>query len=202
MTIRFPHASLVLLFAACAFAWPRTAHAQVHQCITPEGQPLYTDQKCEALGAVPAPQKPAASSTGARAASVAGDRMYRGGCARTLQDLAFELRSAIDAGDANRLSGIYHWVGVSDASAVNVMDRLDAIAHRPLLDITPIEARPIEAASAAGSGITGEAGDVAHTTARRPPVGLRLEQSLPGTITPAHVVLGLHRHFGCWWVSL
>lgn len=194
MTGRRILVALLLLFATCAFQ--RIAFAQVHVCTTPDGRPLYTDQKCEALGAVP---RPSAPSTGARSAS-AGDRKYSGGCQRTLQDLAFELRSAIDSSDANRLSGIYHWVGVSDESAVAVMDRLDQIAHRPLLDITPVQPADQPEASA-GSAITGDVG-VARTTARRPPVGLRLEQTRPNSISPLSTTLGLHRHFGCWWVSL
>ena len=199
MTGRRILASLLLLFAACVS--PHVANAQVHVCTTPDGQPLYTDQKCEALGAVPR-QQPPSPSTAARGAagSTGSGRKYSGGCQRTLQDLAFELRSAIDAADANRLSGIYHWVGVSDGAAVAVMDRLDKIAHRPLLDITPVQPDdPPEART--GSGITGEAG-VAHTTVRRPPVGLRLEQTQPNGITPLSTTLGLTRHFGCWWVTL
>ncbi|MCC8364046.1 DUF4124 domain-containing protein [Lysobacter sp. A6] len=191
------HVALLLLFATCAL--PRFAFAQVHVCTTPDGRPLYTDQKCEALGAVPR-QQPAAPSTGARIAS-AGDRKSSGGCQRTLQDLAFELRSAIDSADANRLSGIYHWVGVSDEGAVAVMDRLDQIAHRPLLDITPVQPSDQQPEATAGSAITGDAG-VARTTVRRPPVGLRLEQTRPNSISPLSTTLGLHRHFGCWWVSL
>jgi len=31
---------------------------------------------------------------------------------------------------------------------------------------------------------------------------LRLEQTRPNSITPLSTTLGLHRHFGCWWVSL
>ena len=88
-------------------------------------------------------------------------------------------------------------VGVSDAAAMSVMDRLDKIVHRPLLDIQPISADPVSEGA-----ITGEAGDVPRTTARRPPVGLRLEQTLPQSITPASTVLGLRRYYGCWWVSL
>lgn len=186
---------LGLACLACLGGWPRSAQAQVRQCTMPDGRPLYTDRKCEALGAVPA-TKPPAPTTGAKAAET-GVRLSGGGCSRTLQDLVFELTSAIDAGDANRLSSIYHWVGISDAGAVSVMDQLDRIAHRPLLDITPVSAQP-----AAESTITGDAGDIARTTARRPPVGLRLEQTLPNRITPAPTVLGLRRHFGCWWVTL
>jgi hypothetical protein len=37
---------------------------------------------------------------------------------------------------------------------------------------------------------------------RRAPSGLRLEQTLGGTATPARTVLGLRRYLGCWWVRL
>jgi hypothetical protein len=78
-----------------------------------------------------------------------------------------------------------------------VMDRLDAIARRPLLDVSPVSAEP-EADTTIGPG----AADVPRTTVRRPPVGLRLEQTLANGITPSQTVLGLRRHFGCWWITL
>lgn len=152
-----------LALAACAW-WPRDAHAQVRRCTLPDGKALYTDQKCEALGAVPA-KTPAAAPAGARGAVSAqgarGANLYRGGCSRTLQDLVFELSTAIDAGDANRLSSVYHWVGVSDGTAAHVMDRLEAIAHRPLLDITAVDAQPQAQVSTAA--------EAPRTSVRRPP---------------------------------
>jgi len=187
--------AIACLLCCVALAWPACAHAQVHKCTMPDGRPLYTDQKCEALGATErAPDPPnAAGNTGTPNSA----RLYRGGCSRTLQDLVFELTSAVDAGDPNRLSSLYHWVGVSDSTANAVMDRLDSIARRPLLDISPISAEPAE-----DTTITPGAADVPRTTVRRPPVGLRLEQTLANGVTPSHTVLGLRRHFGCWWISL
>jgi hypothetical protein len=185
---------ICLLALACL--WPHAAHGQVRKCISSDGRSLYTDQKCEALGATEPPAPPTLNR-GAAAEVARSNRLYMGGCTQTLQDLVFEIRNAIEQGDANRLSGIYNWVGVSDASALTIMDRLDKIAHRPLLDIQPISADP-----EAEGAITGDAGEVPRTTARRPPVGLRLEQTLPQSITPARTVLGLRRHYGCWWVSL
>lgn len=188
MTVRF--ALLLFVLLAC----PHIARAQVHKCVSADGLPLYTDQKCAALGATEAPPEPAPTTIGSKLAE--GDRQYRGGCTRTLQDLVFELRTAIEHNDANRLSSIYHWVGASEATAEAVMARLERIAQRPLLDIQPVSANP-----EAEGAITGEA-DVPRTTVRRPPVGLRLEQTLPDSITPASTVLGLRRHYGCWFVSL
>jgi hypothetical protein len=189
---------LILIAIACmACAWTNAADAQVRKCTTPDGRPLYTDQRCEALGATPAPATTPGSSAATTPDKPAGHNLYRGGCSRTLQDLVFEITTAIDAQDANRLSSVYHWVGATDASASAVMDRLDAIAHRPLLDISPVSPAPADDV-ALGSAPVG----VPRTTVRRPPVGLRLEQTLANGITPAPVVLGLRRHFGCWWVAL
>jgi hypothetical protein len=187
---------LLLSLFALACLWPHAAHGQVRKCISADGRPLYTDQKCEALGATEPPAPPTLAP-GAAAEVARSNRLYMGGCTRTLQDLVFEIRTAVEQGDANRLSGIYHWVGVSDANALAVMDRLDKIVHRPLLDIQPISADPVSEGA-----ITGDAGEVPRTTVRRPPIGLRLEQTLPQSITPARTVLGLRRHYGCWWVSL
>jgi len=188
--------TIAFLLCCAAIAWPACTHAQVRKCTMPDGRPLYTDQKCEALGATeraPDPQPNASGNTGTSDSA----RLYRGGCSRTLQDLVFELRSAVDAQDPNRLSSLYHWVGVSDGTANAVMDRLDAIARRPLLDVSPVSAEP-----AADTTILPGAGDVPRTTVRRPPVGLRLEQTLANGITPSRTVLGLRRHFGCWWITL
>jgi len=40
------------------------------------------------------------------------------------------------------------------------------------------------------------------TAPRRPPVGLRLEQTQGNGITPSHTTLALRRKYGCWWISL
>ena len=79
----------------------------------PTAGSIYTDQKCEALGATDRRARPRARCGAGRGIAATGTRLYRGGCARTLQDLVFEITAAIDAQDANRLSGLYHWVGMS-----------------------------------------------------------------------------------------
>ena len=186
---------LALAFAVLALAGGGPAFAQVRKCMTPDGKPLYTDQKCEALGATEFPKAPA--STRAAATGNVNTGLYRAGCSHTLQDLAFEIRTAIDAQDPNRLSGVYDWAGMSDTAANAVMDRLDAITHRPLLDMSPIEDSTAE-----DTTISPTPGDVPRTTVRRPPVGLRLEQTQGNGITPSHTTLALRRKYGCWWISL
>jgi hypothetical protein len=36
----------------------------------------------------------------------------------------------------------------------------------------------------------------------RHPIGLRLEQTLPGSVSRASTVLGLRRQYGCFWITL
>src|SRR5688572_26864161 len=125
-----PHFVFVV---ACALAawWPQAAHADVRRCVTASGQTIFTDRKCDEVDAVERlPRENSAAS---------GAKYHRGGgCARTLQDLVFEMTTAIDGRDANRLAAIYHWPGTSSGVGYQIWTRLDAIANRPLVDIVPV----------------------------------------------------------------
>ncbi len=198
-----PLRPLLLLLLACAgaLAWPRDAAAEVRRCVTPGGQTIFTDRKCSEVQAVE--RLP-------RDEGQPGARLQRGAtCARSLQDLVFEITSAIDARDANRLAGVYHWPGTSADAGFRIWTQLDAIANRPLVDIVPVMPS-VEPDMPAAQGTTGdaEADDVAATdgnlypqaTIRRNPVALRIEQTTGGGVTPARTVFALTRYFGCWWV--
>ena len=67
-------------------------------------------------------------------------RPARGGCSRSVQDLVHALGSALQAGDANQVAGVYDWAGMSTANGYRVMERLEAIARRPLVDLQPVYA--------------------------------------------------------------
>jgi hypothetical protein len=182
---------LVWLAFATVATVPATASAQVRRCTTSDGQPLYTDRRCEDLGATER-RLPTGSGTGQRLP-------YRGGCARQLQDLMFEVSTAIDGSDANRLAGVYHWPGLSSRSGYAIVSRLDAIVRRPLADIRVL--RHSERAAPGAAGAT-DATYYAQHESRLPPVGLRIDQVLADGVTPTHTTFGLRRHMGCWWVSL
>ena len=163
--MRVPSPSLLLIVLS-ASVWCRPAHAQVHRCTTPDGTAVYTDQACAAVGAS---ERLPRSGLGA-----GGVRLYRGGCAHNLQDLVYEMTTAIDANDVNRLAGVYHWVGASSSSAVALMDRLEVVVHRPLVDIVPVAART----KGADGDVPAQPDLYPQTTVRRPPEGLRVEQTL------------------------
>lgn len=193
-----PHARIVrcLLLAVLATAcWPTPSHAQVRRCASATGEVIYTDQKCADIGAVDRLMHAAGSAYVPSA--------YRGGCSRRLNDLVSDLTNAIETQDVNRLALLYDWAGMSTRQGYAVMARLDGIAKRPLVDILPIYPRPPPILSADGTVADANAdGYFPQTAARRPPVGLRLEQTFSNGVTPARTVLGLRKRLGCWWISL
>jgi hypothetical protein len=171
-------ALLAAVALACLPSDP--ARAQVRRCTAADGSAIYTDRNCAELGAKPAP--PVAPGTD-------GVRMYRGGCARNLPDLVYQMTSAIDAQDVNRLASVYHWTGVSARGAVTLMARLEAITRRPLVDIVPVVPQADDPVAA-------------YARPRRAPVALRVEQTLANGTTPSRTVFGLQQHYGCWWIRL
>lgn len=184
-----------LLLPACAAALSiaipaMPARAEVHRCTTPGGESVYTDKRCGDIGAIDRLPRTEAGPAGA-------SRLYRSSCSRTLQDLVYELTSAIDSGDVNRLAGVYDWAGMSSSRANDVMDKLDAIARRPLVDVLPVMPR---APGEDGTLVDGEY--YPQDTVRRAPVGLRLEQTIGKSAAPSRTVLGLRRYMDCWWVRL
>ena len=118
---------VLLLLLVAALASP-SAIAQVRRCVSPGGAVVFTDHECSEIGAQEQAARPASPAASSRTA-------YRG-CARTVHDLMYEMTSAFDAHDANRLAGVYHWAGMSGSSAYSILDRLDASGRiRVLLNI-------------------------------------------------------------------
>ncbi len=192
---------LILLLLLCALCLPAPASAQaqrVNRCTNAQGQTVFTDRRCDALGAT--------ERMPARTPTVGNTGIYRAGCARRLSELTGQIRDAVSQQDVNRLSSIYLWNNVSNATANQIIGRLESVVQRPLVDIAPVypasDEEPLVATDAAP--VLGSDGQpVAEVTPRRPrPVGLRLEQTLGSTATPARTVFGLRRQYGCFWITL
>lgn len=185
----------LLLLLACALPW-RTAHAQVRQCIGGDGTLVYTDRKCEDIGAT---ERPALQAV----VGVPGQRFYRGGCSRSVQDLVYALGSAIQSGDPNQIAGVYDWAGISTANGYRLMRRLEAIAKRPLMDVQPMYSGGANEYGYDIIEFDDETGAVASKPPRKPRlIGLRVEQTLANGTTPSRTMFGLRQHLGCWWVRL
>lgn len=188
---------LLVLLPLCAMA--PVAHAQsprLNRCTDAQGQSVYTDRPCDSVGARSRlPPPPPAGNTAPR--DTLGAR-----CPRRLSELVDALRNGILSNDVNRLSSLYLWGMVSDAGAQRILGQLESLARRPLVDVVPVYPRqdqdvpPEEDQSAAAQGSDPEPPMARH------PVGLRLEQTLPGSVARASTVLGLRRQYGCFWITL
>lgn len=178
-------------------SWCPLARAQeaVRRCTTMSGETVYTDKHCEDIGAMD--RLPQVSEASPNASS----GLYRGTCSRTLSDLVFQITSAIEARDVNRLAGVYQWNGVSDSAANRILDQLEAVVQRPLIDIVPVRPdAPVLAAD--GSVVDANADGYYPQTTPQRPVGLRLEQTLKNSATPSRTVFGLRRVYNCFWITL
>lgn len=209
---------LLSLFSAC-WLWPAAARAQQapNRCTGPAGNTIYTDRACASIGA---------SDRLPRGTASLAYRQRRGGCARTVQELIYEITTAIDTQDVNRLGAVYHWVGMDAASGDRILDRLQTLVDRPLVDIVALRpaSAPIIAIADAPVASPGTAAAVVPAAPaiaiapntepagneaaiprppeRRAPVGLRLQQTLGKSNTPSQTTLGLRKHLDCWWITL
>lgn len=184
-----PHRPAFLLIVALASPavalLPGDAAAQVHRCNTADGRVTYTDKRCRDIGAESAAPRP--SAPGAVARNVRAAR-----CPRTVQDLVYEVSSAIDHRDPNQLAALYHWPGMSNEEGYRILERLTAVAERPLVDVAPVM-------PPAPEGVDGEL--YPQTRVRQAPIGLRVEQTLANGSTPSRTHFGLRRHLDCLWIS-
>jgi len=191
------------LIALMSLAWCAPVAAEVRHCVLPDGQSVFTDRGCNEVGGVEQTQQVPPPG------NVGNVEKKRGpGCARNIDDLLFEMNNAFNAHDANKLAGVYHWAGMSGSTAYNVMERLDAIVQRPLVDIVPV--MPEDEATAADAGaappypaFTDAAAPETPAAPSKPrtPVAVRVDQTQENGIAAIRTVFGLQKHFGCWWIK-
>ncbi|WP_343653339.1 DUF4124 domain-containing protein [Stenotrophomonas sp.] len=177
---------------------PMLAHAQatrLNRCVDAQGQSVYTDRPCDSLGARSRQPPPAPAGATAQRDTLGAQ------CPRRLSELVQAVQTAVATGDVNRLSSLYLWGAVSDAGAQRILGQLESVVRRPLVDVVPVYPQQVvdEGQSPAVQGSDPES---AETPVRRHPVGLRLEQTLPGSATRAATVVGLRRQYGCFWITL
>lgn len=115
-------------------------------------------------------------------------------CARDRVELMFQLSAAVDSGDVNRIAALYDWNGMGTAASRDVMDRLEAVAARPLLDVVPVyPPDPVDD----GLVLPPWPLDLADQV----PVALRVDQFLPDSTDTVSTTFAMRRRMGCWWVA-
>ncbi len=193
--------SIFFLAAFCV-----EANAQdLRRCQRADGSVIYTDRQCE-LG-----QGEMATVIPNNVSAKPGVRVMAPppACSRTANDLLYNVRIAIDSHDVNLLARSYHWPGLGDDQVESVLNRMEVLVQRPLVDIrllypesASIPDKVITDADIAydelGSNPDSDFSE-AHQTSM--PYGLKLQQyasSSSNEILATH--FGLRRHFNCWWI--
>lgn len=117
----------VLLLALALLALPARAQT-IRHCIGSDGHPVFTDQPCSSLQAVPAPATSAATEAPA-------DRAPAVTCATSVEQLREAMVDAFASGDANRLGGLMLWAGYGEHAVVADLRGLATWLKRPLVDV-------------------------------------------------------------------
>jgi hypothetical protein len=149
--------ALAIAAAALPASAPAQASSNIQRCIAPDGATVYTDQACGRLGAnaLPLPAELLARIVEDRATErrhdplvgtvdasrpldigtiPAGRRSPDSGCAKDPTQLAADLRGALALGDVNRVAESYHWAGMSAKAGRHVMDRLQDLSAKQVVD--------------------------------------------------------------------
>ena len=179
----------LLLLMIVVYARPAYAGNGLNRCIGSDGTSIFTDQKCEDIGAVQrADPAPLAGNLGNRFS-----RLGANACARKPEDLLNGIQSAINAGDVNQIAAFYHWPGVSSIASVEVFQRLQRLVEHPVLSIDLLYAR-----------VPHDEYDselVIGNWPRRAYAVQVVQSRSERDSTPIRSALALRRNIGCWWVQ-
>lgn len=195
----------VLIIASIAAGSAHGADV-IHRCLAADGTTVYTDRPCDESGARPvAPAQPqredgdasierrAPGSTHGSGGAMSLGGAGRSDCVRRTDTLLFEVRAAVEAGNVNRLAGVYDWAGKSSNAAEGILDRLARITSRPLASV---EFRYQAPDPYADPSLPLPPQEEVR------PIGVHIEQLAPGDIVPTFEEdLRLVRNAACWWVS-
>ena len=125
-----------------------------------------------------------------------GWRNHAEDCSRDAIELVFELSAAVESGDVNRVAALYDWNGMGALRSRRVMDQLELLSGRTLLDVVPLY--PTADPDPSDMGLPPWPAELADP----PPIALRVEQLHSGSSTPVSTTFSLRRRMDCWWVSL
>jgi hypothetical protein len=155
----------------------------VHRCIGADGRSAYTDRECSELHAVERKPPPAPAASGAV--------LHVRDCARSPDDLLFGVRAALDAQDVNKLASFYLWTDIGSQQGMVLMDRLDALSRRPLVDLALEGGDPLATVMVDGE----------ERPRPTPPDSLQLLQARSAdSMETTSTRFRLQRSHGCWWL--
>lgn len=185
-----PRSLLPLLMLAGLLCVDAAQAQRVHRCIDADGSPLFSDQPCDSQNAHRRDDSTLLSATSAIKLSARQAAMdaRMGYCpAWDFESLQAELEASFQARDVNRMAALYHWPGATRRSSTPVLNEMERLLRRPLMDIAEEEPDlPYD----------WQVGDP------EPLPVLRLE--LGGSEAferPEYTRFGVLRHAGCLWIT-
>lgn len=186
--MRFVFISILFLLA-CAVNAPIAGAQAISRCQDKEGNIIYTDKSCEDVDAVPQNlPKPAGNI---------GYSVVRS-CARTQEDLLWDLRGALETGDINRASGLFLWNGNDTAQSDKRLDQLNKISYHSLISVDLLFPEDED------YQVTfDEDGNIVEKQRQGPPVpyGIKVEFYTNKKQTDiGSIRFGIERHVECYWV--
>jgi hypothetical protein len=172
----------------------------IRRCAGPDGNTVFTDKRCEDLGAV---------DSAAPTAGNASTRLFVRTCARTREALVDGLRDALGARDSNRVASYYHWTGMGNRAAYALMERLYGFSQKPLMDVQLVvsASRAPESSDVPPLGWYPLLPSTELPTAPPPPPRapapdlvrvdqMRGDKDVASEVTYFH----LQANAGCWWI--
>jgi len=186
--MRFVVITFLLYLGHALSAQPATAQA-INRCLDNDGKIIYTDKKCEDLNAVLQDLPKAIGNIGYGAVRT---------CARTQDDLLWDLRSALETGDINRAAGLFLWSGSDTGQANKRLDQLNQVSYQSLIsaDLLFPEAEDTQVQF-------DQDGNIIETRPRGPPVpyGIRVDFYRNKKHTEIGTFrFGIEKHMQCYWV--
>lgn len=148
--------------------------SDIHRCIGEDDVKIFTDRACSALGARDRVEEP----VGPVVLNLPSPHYD---CSRQIGIFRIQVSAALDSGDVNKLSGLYHWMEDTANSADILMEKLQVISSRRLVGV---EVESIE--------LDGE----------EKPIRLWLDQYVPER--PGQTIrtdFKLVMNSGCWWLQ-
>jgi len=184
-----------------------TASAQsgrIHRCIGENGEPTFSDRKCEpSAAAAPAPPGVPSASTSESSPALRGIPALPGApavtqtCPISPEDLRDRVEAAFQAKNAVGLSGLFLWDGFGGASAIAPLRELAGLIAEPVVSIEidsyaryPERDRYYRRGGAEDPGLVFEL--VIRTVAEH-------ERRVPYEATSR---FEMAENLGCWWLLL
>lgn len=175
--------------------FPSLALAQeFRRCVSADGSVIFTDKSClesqtekQVVADIPI------TNTGMKPLIPVPES-----CNHSTSGLLYNVRTAIDMQNVNQLAKYYHWVGLSDVQAENILTRLELLVSKPLADIRLIQAHQ---ASTPVESIEQDT-DAESQPAEPPssPIGLKIIQYQSNGTELESTQFRLQRNYNCWWL--